>query len=128
MAKWSIMRTVSLVTGASALAVTACTAGSNDDGSTPAPKPPPSSAAPRASDEGTMTPALPSARRWVGMDGVIVAVPENWATVVQPCGQPAGDIVLFLGPSSLTMDCGPIPTDGVSSLTIAAARSGVIRL
>ena len=70
----------------------------------------------------------PAGRRWVGIGDVVVAVPERWGTETQPCAEPDGDTVFFIGPSSAVLDCATVPTVHVSSLTIASADSGAVSL
>ena len=72
--------------------------------------------------------AAPKGMRWVGMHDVVVAVPEDWGTATQPCQAPAGDTVAFLGTDYLVMDCAYYPTRGVSSVSIAATKTGAIPL
>ena len=72
--------------------------------------------------------AAPAGFRWVGMNDVVVAVPEGWGTQTEACASPDGDTVHFVGQSSLVMDCASIPTYRVSSLTVAAISSGAIPL
>lgn len=72
--------------------------------------------------------AAPRGTRWVGMHDVVVAVPREWGTATQACEPPDGDTVAFRGTDSLTMDCADYPTRGVSSVSIAAARTGAIPL
>lgn len=84
-------------------------------------------------EEGTAAPggrtlAAPEGMRWVGMNDVVVAVPQGWGTATQPCEEPDGDTVAFLGADSTVLDCATLPTQGVSSLRIAAAESGSIPL
>ena len=72
--------------------------------------------------------AAPEGTRWVGMNDVVVAVPEDWGTVIQPCEPPDGGTVAFRGRDTVVMDCGDYPTRGVSSVSIAATMSGAIPL
>lgn len=73
-------------------------------------------------------PGLRAGMRWVGLHDVVVAVPEGWATQMQPCAPAAGNTVHFLGASWHLLDCASDPTTGVSSLTIAAISDDVISL
>jgi len=120
-----IVRALALSVGASLLALTACTGGTDDTDASPTSKSPPLSVPSHLSGqvtEPTTAPAGPSALRWVGMDGVVVAVPESWGTSVAPCAAPDGDTVWFMGVLSMRIDCAPQPIDGVSSLTITSTR------
>lgn len=59
--------------------------------------------------------------RWVGAGGVMMAVPAHWRTATGPCGEPDGPVVHFPGRAADVVDCLPLPTTGVSSLTIRSA-------
>lgn len=65
----------------------------------------------------------PSGSRWVGMNGVMVAVPAHWRTVTGPCGEPDGPVVHLPGREAPFVDCARLPTTGVASLTMGRVGS-----
>ncbi len=83
-----------------------------------------------AEDEGATTPqafgAPPEGMRWVGMSGVVVAVPEWWTTGETQCYAPVEDTVYF--DSSAVADCSDSPSAAavreVSALALLDATHG----
>ncbi len=58
-----------------------------------------------ATESGASTlPAPPAGTKWVGQDGVLVAVPTDWAVTEQPCGVDAVALV-FDGTYEPVVDC-----------------------
>ena len=55
-------------------------------------------------EPGSSLPAPPSGTKWVGQDGVLVAVPTDWAVTEHPCGVDAVALV-FDGTSEPFVDC-----------------------
>ena len=106
------------------LLLTACASGTSVGQGAP----PSSGTTPAATSAGETVLQPPEGRRWVGIDDVVVAVPERWGTETQPCAEPEEDTVFFIGPSSAVLDCATVPTAHVSSLTIASTDSGAVSL
>ena len=119
------MRRLAVVSAVSLVSLlTACTGGSTDVPDPPVSAGPVQVTAPAG---GTVLQA-PEGNRWVGIDDVVVAVPKRWSTQTEPCAQPQGDVVLFLGRYTASLDCATFPRAELSSLTIAPIRSGAISL
>lgn len=65
--------------------------------------------------------AAETGQRWVGVGGVMVAVPAGWRTATGPCGTPDGPVVHFPGRAADVVGCRPLPTTAVSSLTFRSS-------
>lgn len=64
--------------------------------------------------------APPDGMRWLGINGVVVAVPEGWETETDPCSSAGHGTVRFLGPARSPSWCPRIsPAGDVSSLLVA---------
>ena len=68
----------------------------------------------------------PEGSRWVGYDGVVVAVPDWWTTGETQCGAPVEDTVYF--DSGAVYDCSdpadPATVQEVSSLAVLRDQRG----
>ena len=79
-----------------------------------------------AAEAGSTLGAPPEGMRWVGMNDVVVAVPDWWTTGETRCGAPVEDTVYF--DSTAIYDCSdPVPASEVrevSSLALIDASRG----
>lgn len=109
---------VTLVLAAS-VALTGCSGDSDRD----------PSAGPRASQTTTPAPSTvaippaPDATRWLGANGVVVAMPDNWDTVTEVCAQPDGVAVRYLSRAQLAARCAAHGRHRHSTLVVAAGRA-----
>ena len=74
--------------------------------------------------EATVEPtAAPDGTRWVGMNGVVVAVPDWWSTGETQCATPVEDTVYF--DSTATVDCqDPVPESIARQVSALALLDG----
>ena len=68
-------------------------------------------------------PPAPDGTRWQGVNGIVVAVPDDWDTVTEVCAHPDGEAVRYLSRAQLTARCAVHGRHRGSSLVVASGRA-----